>query len=155
MPWDAILPSRMPFETTSLEGKLLNRMKTLTNDLQREAADYEVPSHVQAVAYKTHGISARTGRPIKRRGKRIIAYRRTGTLKKSWSHRVGYGLISRALVGEVRSSGNVAPYNKWVRDPAKQTRVMQRLGWQTTEAIMSRHWPKARRDFQAIIKSGR
>lgn len=153
--WEPILPKGPPVNLTAKQRQCETRMKRLVNDLQRACADYEVPSDTTRVPYKQRVASKRTGRLVKRRGSRIIGYKRTGTLKKSWSGKVGWGLLSGVLVGEVRSSGKVAPYNVYVRDPHKQSRVMERRGWRTTHAILGDYWPEAERDFRRILSSAR
>lgn len=48
-------------------------------------------------------------------------YRRTGTLKRSWFRRVRR--TGAGAVGEVVSSGQIAPYNVWVQHHAFQAAV--------------------------------
>lgn len=153
MPWEPILPKHPIVLFDPIRRECDARMRRLVNDLQRACANYEVPSETSRISFIQRVRSKKSGRLIKRRGKRILGYKRTGTLKKSWSHRVGWSILAGTLVGEVRSSGNVAPYNKYVRDPLKQTRVMKQLGWRTTTDIMEEYWPPAERAFERILRA--
>lgn len=53
-------------------------------------------------------------------------YRRTGTLKRSWSPDVSVSGIR--ITGIVGSNGNIAPYNLEVQGPV-QNRVFKSAGW--------------------------
>lgn len=61
-------------------------------------------------------------------------YRRTGTLKRSWS---GKTTVSRSrIVGTVGSNANIAPYNKYVQGPPRtQVRRFKRAGWQGQRSL--------------------
>lgn len=63
------------------------------------------------------------------------AYRRTNTLKGSWSRRIeGTGAD---ITGIVESNGNAAPYNRRVQDREMQARVHQGR-WQTAQGVAER-----------------
>lgn len=78
-------------------------------------------------------------------GQRVIAkyppqrltatgYRRTGTLKRSWSSRVKAS--SARIEGEVGSNRNIAPYNKLVQGRRKdQVRRFRRAGWTNVDDL--------------------
>lgn len=81
-------------------------------------------------------------------GKRYIAtypsqtltatgYRRTGTLKRSWSNRVRSR--GNRIEGEVGSNQNVAPYNRFVQGgPREQARLFKRTSWRTVPDLEER-----------------
>lgn len=124
--FEPIVPKRPIFKMADLFAQLTRRMNTLTADLQRECAEYEPPASLN--------------------------YVRTNMLKKSWSRKAAYRR-GDALIGEVLSSGQVAPYNMFVRGPRKkQARAMQRRGWRSVEDIMDDYWPEAQTDFTKIIE---
>lgn len=152
--FDPILPRNPVIEASKKQGQLERRMRRLTNDVWRAEADYEVPPTLEVVAYKQRVRSAKTGNLVKRRGKRTIGYKRTGTLKKSWSRDVSYE-TGGDLVGEIKSSGKVAPYNVYVRDPKKQSKVMEKRGWRKADVIFADFWPAARADFKKILGRAR
>jgi hypothetical protein len=123
------------FEPIKATGRLINvdklntalerQMRSLTADLQRRCANYEAP-------------------PSPAR------YKRTNTLKKSWSRKTYYK--AGMLVGEVMSSGQVAPYNVYVRgEEGQQAKAMAARGWQSVDEIMDDEWPKAEAKFSKII----
>ena len=124
--FDAIRPRKTELiKTSQTMAKLERRMRTFTADLQRRCADYEpAPSP---------------------------SYVRTNMLKKSWSRKTAWQ--NGVLVGEVISSGQVAPYNKFVRGRRNQqaTRMAAR-GWQSIDDIMDDEWPKAEADFKRIFR---
>jgi hypothetical protein len=123
--FESIKPRRPIFGTTSVQQRCERRMRTLVADIWREAADYEVPDSPN--------------------------YERTNMLKKSWSSGVHYR--NGVLIGEVLSSGRVAPYNVYVRGTRrKQAKRMKARGWRSIEDIKEEYWPEAEADFKAIIK---
>lgn len=64
-------------------------------------------------------------------------YRRTGTLKRSWSQKVT--ARRRRIEGVVGSNRNIAPYNEWVQGgKAKQVRRFRRAGWQGVDPLVKR-----------------
>lgn len=63
-------------------------------------------------------------------------YIRTGTLAKSW-HIPPFEGSGADLVGRVQSSGQTAPYNRWVQDRTRQARVHQGR-WQTAQTVAER-----------------
>lgn len=63
------------------------------------------------------------------------SYRRTDTLKRSWSREVR--AEGREIVGTVGSNGDLAPYNRLVQDGTRQARV-HRGRWATVQAIRQR-----------------
>lgn len=70
--------------------------------------------------------------PPQRRGS---SYVRTNTLYRSWhTLMTGTGTI---VIGEVVSSGAIAPYNVYVQDAVQQASV-HRGRWQTIQMVMER-----------------
>jgi hypothetical protein len=64
-------------------------------------------------------------------------YVRTGTLMRSWSKSVKVG--TDRIEGTIGSSGNMAPYNKYVEGPeATQSHMMAGAGWQSIEKLIAR-----------------
>lgn len=69
---------------------------------------------------------------------RKSGYKRTGTLKRSWSFKVRNEV--RRIVGTVGSNSNIAPYNRFVQG-RRQRRLFRGAGWRnvnTLEARMTR-----------------
>ncbi len=61
-------------------------------------------------------------------------YRRTGTLKRSWSSSVR--VSSREIVGIVGSNSNIAPYNKFVQGrPKDVVKIFPRAGWKGVDDL--------------------
>ncbi len=61
-------------------------------------------------------------------------YRRTGTLKRSWSHTVVRGPDS--IAGIVGSNPNIAPYNRVVQG-SPQAKIMQTAGWRGVDGLQN------------------
>lgn len=130
MRFDPIQPKKPVVNTGNMSRDVTTRMRTLTADLQREAMTYEAPPSA--------------------------SYVRTLALKKSWSRKTK--MEGGSLLGEVYSSGNVAPYNVYVRGPQigppggmRQARAMGRRGWRSVTEIWAEYWPAASADFRRII----
>ena len=62
-------------------------------------------------------------------------YRRTGTLRKSWSSNVKTG--GSKIEGEVGSAGNIAPYNEDVQGENKES-LFKQIGWRNVEDLQSK-----------------
>jgi hypothetical protein len=63
-------------------------------------------------------------------------YKRTNTLKGSWSRRItGRGVEISGVVG---SNANVAPYNRLVQDATRQSRVHRGRWTNTVQAVSQR-----------------
>ncbi len=127
MAFTPILPKRSPVNPGDVNRRLRLRMTTLVNDLWRTAANYEPAG--------------------------VPSYTRTGTLKKSWSREVRQD--GGGLLGIVQSSGNAAPYNKYIRGTKTQVKWAKARGWRTIKDILDEEWPEARRDFEKILQSPR
>lgn len=79
------------------------------------------------------------------------AYKRTNTLKGSWSRRIeGSGL---EIVGHVESNGNVAPYNRLVQDRTRQAQVHRGRWTNTAQAVAERSGTAINEMFQARIRA--
>ena len=77
------------------------------------------------------------------------AYKRTNTLKGSWTRRlVGTGA---ELTGYVTSNGNVAPYNRLVQDRTRQARVHRGRWTNTAQDVAERSTRPINEMFQARI----
>jgi len=80
-------------------------------------------------------------------------YRRTGTLRRSWSlHTFNRG---GAVVVRVASSGKIAPYNIRVQGPKEQqAELFARYGWLSVPTEAEKLWPKAEKRIEkAIVKA--
>ena len=79
-----------------------------------------------------------------------LRYRRTGTLKRSWDKVLrGAGVD---LVGGVSSSGNIAPYNRYVQDDELQAQIHQGR-WRTVQQIGADSEGVIRNMFEARIRA--
>lgn len=64
-------------------------------------------------------------------------YKRTGTLKRSWSSEVRES--TNLVLGVVGSNSNVAPYNRDVQGPgAEQEQFFRRRGWRSVDDLVSK-----------------
>ena len=82
------------------------------------------------------------------RRSRYVGYKRTGTLGRSWHKSItGRGID---MVGEVKSEGNKAPYNRYVQDAEHQSRVHQGR-WSTIQSIADNRRDDINRIFDARI----
>lgn len=62
------------------------------------------------------------------------AYRRTGTLRRSWSFRISSG--GGLNEGLIQSNANIAPYNETVQGE-NQGDVFERIGWRNIKDLFS------------------
>lgn len=83
-------------------------------------------------------------------------YRRTGTLKRSWSKKVVAG--GNKVQGIVGSNSNVAPYNRFVQGPAKpkgsaqrQLPAFRRAGWRGVDELEDFLQDEVQRGLQDLI----
>lgn len=82
-------------------------------------------------------------------------YRRTGTLKRSWSHRVGQE--GQDVAAEVGSSSNIAPYNRYVQGPRegprgrRQVKAFRQAGWQGVDELEKMQEDMVQDGLQEII----
>ena len=61
-------------------------------------------------------------------------YRRTNTLKRSWSSSVS--VSSRQIIGIVGSNSNIAPYNKFVQgSPKDVVKMFPQAGWKGVDDL--------------------
>lgn len=105
-----IKPKGARINTASLTLDLQNAMRDVTSDGQRLAARYPPQT-------------------LRKSG-----YRRTGTLKRSWSSRVR--TRTGSIVGEVGSNSNIAPYNRFVQGrKGQQARIFRRTRWTTVDDL--------------------
>jgi hypothetical protein len=76
-------------------------------------------------------------------------YVRTGTLKRSWSHRLSRP--TGAIVGVVGSNANIAPYNRPVQgDP--QVKIFQTAGWRGVDGLRQRMQNDIDRRVRATVR---
>lgn len=82
--------------------------------------------------------------------RRASAYKRTGTLRRSWSRRIeGSGV---GTVGIVGSNGYMAPYNRRVQDAELQARVHQGRWTNTIQNVRERSRGQINDMFQARLR---
>jgi len=62
-------------------------------------------------------------------------YRRTGTLKRSWTSNMKSG--GSKIEGTIGSSGNIAPYNEDVQGEDQEA-IFKRIGWRTVDDLASK-----------------
>jgi hypothetical protein len=92
--------------------------------------------------------SKASGRGITLRKASTLRYRRTNTLYRSWATVLRGG--GAELVGGVVSSGQIAPYNRYVQDAAYQASIHQGR-WETAQAIGRRSEAQIQGIFAARI----
>ncbi len=80
---------------------------------------------------------------------RKTKYRRTNTLKRSWSFRVRQG--GRDITGEVGSNSNIAPYNKYVQG-RRPVRIFRQAGWKNVQDLEERMVREFNDGLDAIIQ---
>ena len=77
-------------------------------------------------------------------------YKRTNTLRRSWSRRIyrdGSG-----IVGEVGSSGNTAPYNRYVQDQTQQASIHRGRWTNTAQETARRNTTTVQRYFDRRLR---
>ena len=96
------------------------------------------------------------------RGQRFIArypaqrltksgYRRTGTLKRSWSSEVN--VSSRRITGIVGSNSNIAPYNKFVQGlPQNVDKIFPQAGWKGVDDLAKVMENEVEKQIDAILE---
>lgn len=87
---------------------------------------------------------------------RKSGYRRTGTLKRSWSKKVSAG--GNKVQGIVGSNSNIAPYNRFVQGPRKakgsdqsQLPIFRRAGWSGVDELEDILQDEVQRGLQQIV----
>ena len=85
--------------------------------------------------------------PTQRTG---TAYKRTGTLRRSWSRRVSRE--GTAIVGTVGSSGNTAPYNRYVQDQTQQASIHRGRWTNTAQETARRNESTIQRYFDRRLR---
>lgn len=77
-------------------------------------------------------------------------YRRTGTLRRSWMRKVTNE--GNAIVGEVVSSGNMAPYNRLVQDQVRQASIHRGRWTNTVQEVTRRNERTIQRYFDRRLR---
>ena len=82
-------------------------------------------------------------------------YRRTGTLKRSWSNQTR-ATLSR-IEGVVGSNSNIAPYNRFVQGPEsgsgpRQVAIFASAGWQGVDDLAEMLQDRVEREANDIIE---
>ncbi len=77
-------------------------------------------------------------------------YKRTGTLRRSWQRRVTNE--GSAIVGEVVSSGNMAPYNRLVQDQVRQASIHRGRWTNTVQEVTRRNERTIQRYFDRRLR---
>lgn len=76
-------------------------------------------------------------------------YRRTGTLKRSWSFKASRARRQFSVV--VGSNSNIAPYNRPVQG-RRQVRIFRRAGWRNLTLLQKKMEGKFVKDSIALIR---
>ena len=76
-------------------------------------------------------------------------YRRTGTLKRSWSFKVVNGATQ--ITGTVGSNSNMAPYNRPVQG-SPQVRLFKGAGWRNIDVLQRKMENEFNKDLETILK---
>ena len=140
--------------TAATETRLMAAFSAGLMRMLNECKAYEAPSN-----YSKGGVYSRSFSGGKVRAyKRASGYRRTNTLKRSWSKR-GPKRSGSDIVGEVVSAGSVAPYNVYVKGPTEgqgthQAEKMAARGWRSITEIVDQEWPKVQRELNDILTHG-
>lgn len=102
-------------------------------------------------AYRTVRIRAKRmkGKGVSMMNASELRYRRTNTLKRSW-HRV-VKVKAAEIEGRVYSSGQEAPYNRYVMNEADQARIHQGR-WRTAQQIAKDSQKDIDRMFASRVK---
>ena len=77
-------------------------------------------------------------------------YKRTNTLRRSWSRRIRQE--GSGIVGEVGSSGNTAPYNRYVQDQTMQATVHRGRWTNTAQETARRNESTVQRYFDRRLR---
>ena len=77
-------------------------------------------------------------------------YKRTNTLRRSWSRRIRQE--GSELVGEVGSSGNTAPYNRYVQDQTQQASIHRGRWTNTAQETARRNTTTVQRYFDRRLR---
>lgn len=152
IPKKPVIPK--PLTTGAPKQGLAGVMRSLLNEYHRVAATYEVPPGKTTKTKAKHGMTTKSGQKLKAGRTVTHGYVRTLTLKKSWSKR---GPIEEAgkIIGEVVSSGKIAPYNKLVRGvKADQAKIHAAHGWKSVEDITKEVAPPYMEKAKKIIQGG-
>ena len=107
----------IPITPTKPFGDIPKLMATLNNSVRDQVAE---------------GVRYMSQYPPKPGGS---AYRRTGTLKRSWAFAMKTG--GGRIEGTIGSSSNVAPYNREVQGEA-QLRLFKRIGWRNIKTLLNK-----------------
>lgn len=131
-------------DITRMPGAITNALRLATEDAtlywQRLMKTYPpAPARQVGTAFSPVRFTTRAGRSVDFMARRSEGYVRTGTLGRSWtgpdSRRVE--TAGDVVWGRTSSSGNIAPYNRYVQDSELQARVHQGR-WETMQAVMER-----------------
>ena len=77
-------------------------------------------------------------------------YKRTNTLRRSWSRRIRQE--GSGIVGEVGSSGNTAPYNRYVQDQTQQANIHRGRWTNTAQETARRNESTVQRYFDRRLR---
>jgi hypothetical protein len=153
--FDPILPKKpITGVTAATETRLMSAFSNGLKRMLKECQEYEAPSTYSKSGVYTRSFSGGSVRAYKR----ATGYRRTNTLRRSWSM-WGPKRSGRDIVGEVVSRGQMAPYNVYVKGPTEgpgthQAEKMASRGWRSITEIVDTEWPKIRRELDHILTGG-
>ena len=139
----------------AMPGRLNRAMRAAMDDstalLLRDMATY--PARQSRKPNPGQFVSERQRRFVMasiRDGRIKMPYKRTNTLKRSWQRRIiGEG---NGIVGEVLSSGNMAPYNRLLQDRDNQAGMHQPNWTNTVQTVMERRRTTIQRYFDRRLR---
>ena len=136
------LPSAIDAATRAAMGDAVKLLLREVKTYPPPPDPIQGPSRVPVRTFTTRGGRSVTLLSRRAQGKGVswaeyaaLRYKRTMTLAKSWSSDIQGG--GGELVGRVASSGQTAPYNRYVQDSELQARVHQGR-WATIQEIAAR-----------------
>lgn len=112
-----IIPKKTPIDLNLLRRRLENDLEQVAREGLRFIATYPPQRLTQS------------------------GYRRTGTLKRSWSMKTRF--TSRRLVATIGSNSNIAPYNRPVQGKP-QASIFKAAGWRGVDDLIV----KVQNDFK-------
>lgn len=126
----------LKFKPIIPKGIAPRKLMKLYSQFESLMGDFVTESHDELATY-----------PRQRAG---VEYRRTGSLGRSWQHRVE--ARRGAIIGTVASQGQIAPYNVYVQGP-KQVSWAKSYGWKQPKDVVKKRWPKMQGAVRAAVKA--
>lgn len=147
------------FQPYTVKRAGVRRLQRVYGQLAGLMGDFVTECHDELATYpqKRVGMRVRFKTERQRRhffwllgqGRIRVPYRRTGTLGRSWSHRV----LTKPdrIEGVVGSAGQIASYNVLVQG-ARQTEMHRQTGWKTPKEVMKKRFPRFKKAVNETLK---